>query len=270
MATYNNLTSLEGLQVGDVIQYTTNTTIDFKGYTVTVKLSGNTRGGLATADINTSLFPSTVLTYSTNAGHCLCYGNTLDVYTRIMVAGDAGSGNFSNTGSGGGLKGKGGKLGSSFDGGGSQTSGGRGQSYGGGAYGYQGTFGYGGSGSSYSGGNGWYGGGGVGRKSIGNTDLCSGSGSGFILGLEGTAYPSRYLSDDTALIEKLKLAITNGVLTQGGSDGKTTVTILDLPNSTRNIHYYNGTQFVEAEVYRYNGTLFERVEPKIYTNSQWQ
>ena len=41
MATYNNLTSLEGLQVGDVINYTTNTTIDFKGYTVSVKLSGN-------------------------------------------------------------------------------------------------------------------------------------------------------------------------------------------------------------------------------------
>ena len=39
MATYNNLASLEGLQVGDVIQYTTNTTIDFKGYTVSVKSS---------------------------------------------------------------------------------------------------------------------------------------------------------------------------------------------------------------------------------------
>ena len=90
MATYNNLTSLEGLQVGDVVQYNTNTTIDFKGYTVSVKLSGNTRGGLATADIDTSLFPSTVLTYSTNAGHCLCYGDKLDIYKRIMVAGDAG------------------------------------------------------------------------------------------------------------------------------------------------------------------------------------
>lgn len=272
MATYNNLTSLEGLQVGDVIQYTTNTTIDFKGYTVTVKLSGNTRGGLATADINTSLFPSTVLTYSTNAGHCLCYGNTLDVYTRIMVAGDAGSWNiFSRGTSGGGLKGGSGILSQDTVGGGSQTSGGRGQSYGGGAYGYQGTFGYGGSGSSYSGGNGWYGGGGVGRNNIGNTELCSGSGSGFVLGLEGTAYPSGYLSDNTTLIEKLKSAITNGVLTKGGSDGKTTLTILSLPkSSTRNIHYYNGTQFVEAEVYRYNGTLFERVEPKIYTNSQWQ
>ena len=95
MATYNNLTSLEGLQVGDVINYTTNTTIDFKGYTVTVKLNSS---GLAKADINTKLFPNTILTYSTDAGHCLCYGDTLDVYKRIMVAGDAGSG-----GAGGGL-----------------------------------------------------------------------------------------------------------------------------------------------------------------------
>ena len=87
MATYNNLTSLEGLQVGDVINYTTDKTIDFKGYNVTVKLNSS---GLAKADINTSLFPSTILTYSTDAGHCLCYGDTFDVYKRIMVAGDAG------------------------------------------------------------------------------------------------------------------------------------------------------------------------------------
>ena len=112
MATYNNLTSLEGLQVGDVITYDTNKTIDFKGYTVTVKLSGGSNGGLATADINTSLFPSTVLTYSTNAGHCLCYGNTLDLYTRIMVAGDGGYY------AGGGLRGGGGSVG------GTQTAGG--------------------------------------------------------------------------------------------------------------------------------------------------
>ena len=130
-------------------------------------------------------------------------------------------------------------------------------------------------GKSYSGGNGWYGGGGAHDAMAyitGNITTYSGGGSGFILGLEGTAYPSSYLSGDTTLIDTLKSAITNGVLTKDGSDGKTTVTILALPNSssTRNIHYYNGTQFVEAEVYRYNGTLFERVEPKIYTNSQWQ
>ena len=107
MATYNDLTSLEGLQVGDVVQYTTDKTIDFKGYTVTVKLNSS---GLAKADINTSLFPSTVLTYSPKAGHCLCYGDTFDVYTRIMVAGDAGDR------VGGGLVGGGGSAG------GTQTS----------------------------------------------------------------------------------------------------------------------------------------------------
>lgn len=106
----------------------------------------------------------------------------------------------------------------------------------------------------------------------GSSEIAGAGGSGFILGLEGTAYPSGYLSDDTTLIDTLKSAITNGVLTQGGGQNvRLEVTILELPkSSTRNIHYYNGTQFVEAEVYRYNGTLFERVEPKIYTNSQWQ
>ena len=112
MATYNDLTSLDGLQVGDVIQYSKDTTIDFKGYTVTVKLNSS---GLAKADINTSLFPSTVLTYSPKAGHCLCYGDTFDVYKRIMVAGDGGSG-----GSGGGLVAD--VVGST---GGSQTAGGQ-------------------------------------------------------------------------------------------------------------------------------------------------
>ena len=266
MATYNNLTSLEGLQVGDVITYDRNTTIDFKGYTVFVKISGGSNGGLATADINTKLFPNTILTYSTDAGHCLCYGNTLDLYTRIMVAGDGGYY------AGGGLQGGGGSVG------GTQTAGGIKSFYGSGAdrYCQNGRFGYGGSGDTSKGGNGWYGGGGsydVLYYMSGELNAFSGGGSGFVLGLTGTAYPSGYLSDDTTLIDTLKSAITNGVLRQGGGSGiSTTVTILALPNSssTRNIHYYNGTQFVEAEVYRYNGTLFERVEPKIYTNSQWQ
>ena len=139
MATYNNLTSLEGLQVGDVITYDTNTTIDFKGYTVTVKLNSS---GLAKADINTKLFPNTILTYSTDAGHCLCYGNTLDLYTRIMVAGDAGDR------AGGGLVGGGGSAG------GTQTSGGKKADQ----NSSDGRFGYGGAGDTRKGGNGWYGG----------------------------------------------------------------------------------------------------------------
>lgn len=152
--------------------------------------------------------------------------------------------------------------------------------YGGGE---SGSFALGGSGkkknSSRSGGDGgygWYGGGGGGVGNNYNSDspvYAGGGGSGFIIGVSTTTYPSGYLGDNTDLQATIASAISEGTLTQGGSTettAKMLLTILDLPNSTRNIHYYNGTQFVEAEVYRYNGTLFERVEPKIYTNSQWQ
>ena len=108
----------------------------------------------------------------------------------------------------------------------------------------------------------------------GNECSGGGGGSGFIIGVSTTTYPSGYLGDNTNLQATIASAISEGTLTQGGSEETTpkmVLTILALPkSSTRNIHYYNGTQFVEAEVYRYNGTLFERVEPKIYTNSQWQ
>ena len=108
----------------------------------------------------------------------------------------------------------------------------------------------------------------------GNECSGGGGGSGFIIGVSTTTYPSGYLGDNTNLQATIASAISEGTLTQGGSTEATpkmVLTILALPkSSTRNFHYYNGTQFVEAEVYRYNGTLFERVEPKIYTNSQWQ
>ena len=307
MATYNNLTSLEGLQVGDVIQYGNmgqsslpRTSIDFKGYSVNIKLSGKSesptdsggsRGGLAEANINTSLFPNKILTFEPFGG-TLCYGDSYNKYTRIMVAGDSGAGNSYYHSPGGGLEGSIGYYGGNSMGSTSkatQTSGGNNYAYGiTPTTSVNGQFGIGGYFSNQQhftwerGGYGWYGGGAVGYQSgVNSMSLRSASGSGFIVGLEGTSYPSGYLSDDTALIEKLKSAITDGVLTQGGATGTSsgitnsahmTVTILALPNSssTRNIHYYNGTQFVEAEVYRYNGTLFERVEPKIYTNSQWQ
>ena len=152
--------------------------------------------------------------------------------------------------------------------------------YGGGR---SGSFAAGGSGkkknSSRSGGDGgygWYGGGGGGVGNNYSSDspvYAGGGGSGFIIGVSTTTYPSGYLEDNTDLQATIASAISEGTLTQGVStetSSKMLLTILDLPNSTRNIHYYDGTQFVEAEVYRYNGTLFERVEPKIYTNSQWQ
>lgn len=208
-----------------------------------------------------------------------------------MVAGDSGAGNDSEPSSGGGRQGDYGY----FNGKALSTSTRPSQTSGGENYAYKitpttsvnGQFGVGGYFSNHQyfiwerGGNGWYGGAAVGYKSeTSSSTLRSSAGNGFILGLERTSYPSGYLSNDTTLIEKLKSAITDGVLKLGGATGTSsgitnyahmTVTILALPkSSTRNIHYYNGTQFVEAEVYRYNGTLFERVEPKIYTNSQWQ
>ena len=102
MATYNNLTSLEGLQVGDVVQYgdsqhyATVKLIDLKGYTVHAKLSGgrfhsdgDVKGGLAEADIDSSKFPSKTVYYSDGGGWSICYGTEYNKYTRIMVAGSA-------------------------------------------------------------------------------------------------------------------------------------------------------------------------------------
>lgn len=146
-----------------------------------------------------------------------------------------------------------------------------------------GAFGKGGAGiysSTYKttsgyGGYGWYGGAG---GSEGNNEKCGGGGggSGFLIGVSTTTYPSGYLGDDTDLQATIASAISEGTLTQGGSEETTPKMVLTIlarhkpPVRLVNFHYYNGTQFVEAEVYRYNGTLFERVEPKIYTNSQWQ
>ena len=97
MATYNNLTSLEGLQVGDTITYNTTTAIDFKGYKVKVELYGKatttfdkekTRGSGKT---NFNIKYSGIFCFSTRGGCSLCYGNTYDAYYRIAVAGNAGN-----------------------------------------------------------------------------------------------------------------------------------------------------------------------------------
>ena len=132
MATYNNLTSLEGLQVGDTITYNTTTAIDFKGYKVKVELYGQarsyndiTRGGGKT---NFNIKYSGIFCFSTRGGCSLCYGNTYDAYYRIAVAGDAGNyGSFGwleYAGLGGGLIGGSSKSDGSEATGGSQTAGG--------------------------------------------------------------------------------------------------------------------------------------------------
>lgn len=162
MATYTNLTSLAGLQVGDVVNYTVTTAFEAKGYKFKVELYGKkvtANGGKTTLTMDSSLLPSTTLSYNSRGD--LIYGNTTDLYYRIAVAGDAGKDGRAPTSTnsggvgGGNTGGKG--YGNSGGKGGSQTSGGSG--YGTGQY-THGSFGLGGSGSSssaYSGGGGGYG-----------------------------------------------------------------------------------------------------------------
>ena len=117
MATYKNLTSLEGLQVGDTVTYDTTTAIDFKGYKAKVELYGKNlgskwgsacRGGYTVFNIDTSILSAKILSFNNdNSRNDLIYGNTNDLYYRIAVAGNAGEWVFTNYGgSGGGLTGQ--------------------------------------------------------------------------------------------------------------------------------------------------------------------
>ena len=109
MATYTNLTSLSGLQVGDVVNYTTDTAIDFAGYKVSISIYGkkvnSSNGGLTSFDFDTSSLTSASFIYTVSYGSALCYGSTADAYYRIAVGGNAGRGNSSGYGLGGGLTG---------------------------------------------------------------------------------------------------------------------------------------------------------------------
>ena len=93
MATYTNLTSLSGLQVGDVINYTTDTAIDFANINVQVELNGlkASKGGYTKFDFDSSKVTSSTNYYFSKSGGCsLCYGSSYDAYKRIGVAGDRG------------------------------------------------------------------------------------------------------------------------------------------------------------------------------------
>lgn len=164
MATYTNLTSLAGLQVGDVVNYTVTTAFEAKGYKFKIELYGKkvtANGGKTTLTMDSSLLPSTTLSYNSRGD--LIYGNTTDLYYRIAVAGNAGGDGKGGTsakrgGAGGGSTGAQGQGSSSSAGkGGGQTYGGTG---GGTATNKNGSFGAGGVGSAasiYSGGRGGYG-----------------------------------------------------------------------------------------------------------------
>ena len=91
MATYTNLASLSGLQVGDVVNYTTDTAIDFANINVQVELNGlkASRGGYTKFNFDSSKVTSSTNYYFSKSGGCsLCYGSSYDAYKRIGVAGE--------------------------------------------------------------------------------------------------------------------------------------------------------------------------------------
>lgn len=252
MASYSNLTSLEGLQVGDIVTYTANTVVDTKGYKFKAELYGGGTnsygtGGFTTAIVDTSQFPEkTISIINYLNSWSLSYGSFSDyatcLYYRFLVAGAGGAGrSAARTGDGGGESGTAGTRYStaySYPGeGGTQTSGGAGgKGYTGTASGTtnngsDGTFGYGGAkctGSSYAtysynGGAGWYGGGGTGGYSSTTYPTGSGGGSGFVIGTTTTTYPSGYMGDDSSLIETISSAISEGASNTAGGIQSTTV-----------------------------------------------
>ena len=232
MAEYTNLTTLEGLQPGDVITYDTTTTIDFKGCKVRVVLYGastsssyrntnsstdysvKSNGGISSFILDHSKLNGVLLTFNkensitqattANTKRCdLIYGETNSLYYRIAVAGSAGNSKLNyNTshfgGGGGGVAGSNGN-GSYPGGGGTQTSGGKKGDYyasaeAKGGFGTSGYYNY--LNTSYTGGYGWYGGGAGAITSPGGG---SGGGSGFIIGYTTTTYPAGYLDDNIEL-----------------------------------------------------------------------
>lgn len=240
MADYQNLTSLSGLSVGDVVTYNQDMLIDFSIYKVRIELHGQrgtrynstdiTYGGIG--GLTTFLFTpmSSGLTeyyFSGKGGVSLCASTEYNSYTRIAVAGDGGYGYYVNSGymawSYGG-KGGGETGGTStphytatgYSYGGQQTTGGSGP-------GGTGGFGVGFSDSNiYRGGAGWYDGG-KGTQD-GRNDSCvgQGGGSGFVIGHTTNTYPTGYLDSDTT--NAISSAIDEYQLTQGGSSITTRAT----------------------------------------------
>lgn len=298
MASYSNLTSLAGLQVGDVVTYsaTDAIAIDFKKYKVHIKLEGigwrtGTRGGLTEFDIDTNLIPSQTLTFSAQGGTSLCYGSSYDAYYRIAVAGNTGY--PSSGGKGGGTTGGSGSSASNSGvtvyggGGGTQTAGGSRGTYSGSGSGILNTYGTAGSFERFSSyayykywGAGWYSGG-TGASTedtYGHTSATAGmgGGSGFIIGKTTTTYPSGYFGDST-LRSTISNAITNNSVAINSSTlpaqnpiatgGEMTITIVSLPPSSFPQYYSNAWHDTEWKYYS-NG--WHDVEVKRYNGSSWQ
>lgn len=287
---YTNLTTLEGLQVGDVITYDTTTTIDFKGCKVKVELYGaswsGSYGGLTVFLLDHSKLNGALLSFNKNLStladgtylrprNDLIYGDSSSLYYRIAVAGSAGAPHGSSYigGKGGGLEG--GRGANSGGRGGTQTAGGTRTD----SLGMSGGFGYGGYyklGTPHYGGYGWYGGG---TGDTYGTPKGDGGGSGFVIGQSTTTYPAEYFDGNTELISQVESAVSEATLTQGGSSEtspKMVLTILEVASITgptqsvipvfkegnfinTNIKYYDGESFVDCDAYYYDGTEFKKI-----------
>ena len=298
MASYTNLASLAGLQVGDVITYNTDSEIDFKKYKVRIKLYGigydsNHGGGLTQFDFDTININSTFF-FTKYFGTSLCYGTAKNSYKRIAVAGNAGFGETSGAsaicGKGGGTTGGNGSsettsLGyytAGGGGGGTQTSGGSGGSVPSSSSvtkraGTAGSFGRNSKTIIISGidymhyeAAGWYSGGTGGYCSY-NSRLAyggNGGGSGFVIGNSTTTYPSGYMDNDNTLISNLVSAISNVSLTQGGSD-------VYLGSSYNGTTLQSGYMTIEilslppSTFPQYYSNGWHDTEWKVYDNGSW-
>lgn len=319
MAEYENLTTLEGLQVGDTVKYkdTTNHIIDFKGYKVQVELIGKSgmqnwdakkNAGYSKFNLDTSKLSSQVFIWSYVYGSALMYGNTLNKYNAIAVAGDCGNGgSTASPMAGGGINAEDGESNLK---GGLQSNPNPAVKY---SYGenyvsaiktqpnfeinnFDATL----KSTSYEihtilSGNGWYPGTAyvdISRSSPGSSfySTKTGGGSGFILGAEGTSYPTGYFNNDETLINTMKFAISNPELITGkystteiramdGESAQNTIkygrmilTILALPGAEtgNSIKYYTNGAWKDATMKVYTNGVWKSASPKVYKNSTWK
>lgn len=292
MAEYENLTTLEGLQVGDTVKYATDSGIgkkiwnlETKGYKFNIVINGSMpsqyasfvdsakdKAGKTIADVNCKNIPNLTLYYY-RGSNGIAYGNfsTYDslLNYRLLVAG-AHSGGQPEL-KGGGVE----STGRTGDGytliGATQTEGGK-AVYSAATLTINGRFGYGGNDNDTDytqGGPGWYGGGYAKGKYV-----VFNGGSGFIIGKTTTTYPSGYLGDDTALQSSLASAISNSSTITGGSDGTGTIilTILALPGAEtgNSIKYYTNGAWKDATMKVYTNGVWKSASPKVYKNSTWK
>ena len=235
MADYQNLTSLSGLSVGDVVTYNQDMLIDFSIYKVRIELHGQQgtkydstevkyggRGGLTTFLFTPMRSGLTEYYFSGKGGVSLCASTEYNPYTRIAVAGDGGYGYYYIVGGILPAESYGGKGGGETGGSSTPFKKETGYSYGGqqtkGGSGFSGTGGFGvgfSQSNIYRGGAGWYDGGKGGKDSHYSSCVGQGGGSGFVIGHTTDTYPTGYLDSDTT--NNISLAIDEYQLTQGGS-----------------------------------------------------